>query len=225
MTGGANASRRVPRALPVLYSFRRCPFAMRARLALKYAQIDVAVREVVLRDKPLALIACSPKATVPVLALPDGSVLDESFDIMRWALAQHDPDMWMRSEEAVETAALIVCNDGPFKRLLDQYKYPERYTDAPSAAACRDEAAALVLDPLAQRLTSHRFLLRETLSMADMAIVPFIRQFAAVDPVWFEDTASVALQRWLHELVDGQLFQSVMQKRPAWRSGDADVML
>jgi glutathione S-transferase len=113
---------------PILYTFRRCPYAMRARLALSSARLDIRLREVVLRDKPVAMLEASPKGTVPVLVLPNGEVIDESLDVMRWALAQSNPESWL-SADAAETDALIAQNDGPFKRALDRYKYPNRYED------------------------------------------------------------------------------------------------
>ena len=117
--------------LPILYSFRRCPYAVRARLAVKVSGAAVALREVVLRDKPGALIVASAKATVPVLQLPDGRVLEQSLDIMRWALRAHDPQGWLRTDEEHETQTLIDLNDGPFKQALDRWKYASRHPERP----------------------------------------------------------------------------------------------
>jgi glutathione S-transferase len=211
--------------LPVLYSFRRCPYAMRARLALKYAHIQVELREVALRDKPAEMLAASPKGTVPVIVLPDGAVLEESLDIMRWALQQSDPDGWLAHEE--HTAALIATNDGPFKWLLDRYKYADRHPERP-AAGWRDAAVELHIAPLETRLRESRFLLGEKLSLADMALMPFVRQFAQVDAAWFEG-ASVqapfpALRDWLHALVGNELFAAVMVKLPPWKAGDPPTL-
>ncbi|MCR5869120.1 glutathione S-transferase N-terminal domain-containing protein [Aquincola sp. J276] len=201
--------------LPILYSFRRCPYAIRARLAIRAAGVPVALREVVLRSKPAELLAASPKGTVPVLVLPDGTVLDQSLDIMRWALAQHDPLGWLQPEEADEAHALIDLNDQRFKPLLDAYKYaPER------AAASRDEAVALMLAPLEQRLLRHSHLLRDTASLADMALLPFVRQFAAVDAAWFAAAPLPKLQAWLQRLTGAGLFESVMAKYAPWQAGD-----
>ncbi|MEP7100594.1 MAG: glutathione S-transferase [Burkholderiales bacterium] len=205
--------------LPILYSFRRCPYAIRARLALKGSGIRVALREVRLRDKPAALAAASPKATVPVLQLPDGSVLEQSLDIMRWALRAHDPQGWLRADEQPDTQVLIDLNDGAFKRALDRYKYASG-----TAQSDRDEAVALMLAPLNTRLAAHRFLLRDTPSLADIAIVPFVRQFAAVDDVWFDDAPLPHLRSWLRGLSASTLFDSVMLKQAAWRPGDADTV-
>ncbi|MCZ2498527.1 glutathione S-transferase [Xylophilus sp. Kf1] len=210
--------------LPVLYSFRRCPYAIRARLAVRAAGLAVALREVVLRDKPAELLALSPAATVPVLQLPDGRVLLHSLDIMRWALAVHDPHGWLRASEADPAQALVDCNDGPFKQSLDRYKYASRHPEK-TADAWRDEAVDRWLAPLEDRLSRHRCLLRDTPSLADMALLPFVRQFAGVDPAWFDTTAALPrLREWLQRLVATPLFESVMQRTAPWRPGDAEVV-
>jgi glutathione S-transferase len=212
-----------PSNLPVLYSFRRCPYAIRARLAIKVAGVAVALREVVLRDKPAALVAASPKATVPVLQLPDGRVLEQSLDIMHWALAMHDPRGWLRADERDDVQALIALNDGPFKQALDRYKYAPRHPQHP-AQVYRDEAVALMLAPLNARIARHRFLLRDTPSLADMAIVPFVRQFAAVDASWFDGAPFAPLRAWMRDLATAPLFDAVMTRFDAWRPGDPDVL-
>jgi len=209
-----------PATEPILYSFRRCPYAIRARLAIKVSGTAVVLREVALRDKPAALIAASPKATVPVLQLPDGTVLDESLDIMRWALGIHDPQGWLRAEEADEVQAWVELNDGPFKALLDGYKYAARHAGR-SAHGYRDEALARMLKPLNTRLAERRFVLRASSSLADMALLPFVRQFAACDKAWFESAPLTHVQRWLTQLTATPLFESVMSRHSPWRPGDA----
>ncbi len=201
---------------PILYTFRRCPYAIRARLAIKVSGVEVETREVDLRNKPQAMLECSPKGTVPVLQLADGSVIDESLDIMRWALAIHDPDGWISGHAgwSAEAVALIDENDGSFKQLLDRYKYPSR--SQPSAPAhfaghYRDEADTF-LRMLNSRLAKHAFLMGETLSLADAAIFPFVRQFAQVDKVWFDAAYDGPLATWLDKLVGSPLFLAVMQK-------------
>lgn len=213
--------------LPVLYSFRRCPYAMRARLALKYAGVAVELREVVLRHKPADLLALSPKGTVPVLQLGNGQVLDESLDIMHWALTQSDPDGWLLPGQAaqVQTQALIALNDGPFKALLDRYKYPGRYPDPESqgslsAAHYRQQAVNMMVQPLEERLGVTPCLLGPSLSLADMALFPFVRQFAMVDAPWFEGSPYRAVQAWLGRLAASDLFIQVMPKFTPWQSGD-----
>lgn len=197
--------------LPVLYSFRRCPYAIRARLALKQSQIAYELREVALRDKPADMLALSPKGTVPVLHLPDGRVLEQSLDIMRWALAQHDPDGWLTQASPEAVRALIDTNDLQFKPLLDRYKYPERHPQH-TQAAYREQALACMLTPLDQRLRTSRCLLSDRPSLADMALLPFVRQFAQVDRAWWDDAELDALRQWLDALLGSDLFQAVMAK-------------
>jgi glutathione S-transferase len=209
---------------PILYSFRRCPYAIRARLALKCAQVPLELREVVLRHKPEAMLAISPKGTVPVLQLPGGQVIDESLDIMKWALAQADPEGWLTQSDALATHDLIARNDGPFKSLLDRYKYPERHPGQ-SAMDYRDQALELCIWDLEQRLTNTRCLLGDKPALADMAIVPFIRQFAQVDADWFAGAPFPALRTWLNQLLESPLLHAVMVKYPAWQAGDAPTPL
>ncbi len=205
-------------ALPVLYSFRRCPYAMRARMALWVAGIAVELREVKLAAKPPELLAVSPNATVPVLVLADGRVIDQSLDIMRWALGQSDPEGWLAGEDA----ALIAACDGPFKHHLDRAKYPGRY-DEDGVTDHRAEALAL-LAPLEERLASAPFLCGPNRSLTDMALLPFIRQFAAIDPAWFAARPLSRLQAWLEGQLASDLFAAIMPKFPPWTAGDAPVL-
>lgn len=204
-----------PPQLPLLYSYRRCPYAMRARMALLQAGRAFQLTEVVLRDKPAALLALSPKGTVPVLHLPDGQVLEESWDIMRWALAPDDRDGWWQRAQSAENLALLACNDGAFKHHLDRYKYPERYPgEAPARERHREQAAASMLVPLQQRLAMQPYLGGSTPCATDLAIFPFVRQFAAVDPAWFAGQPWAALQGWLAGWVGSGLFETCMVKVP-----------
>jgi glutathione S-transferase len=201
-----------------LYSYRRCPYAMRARMALRYSSISVEIREISLRDKPATMLQASPKGTVPVLVLPNGAVLEESIDIMRWALQQQDSEDWQRLKQPALQAVidkLISENDGTFKRMLDRYKYPDRFAEQ-SQAEYRAQGEVF-LQLLEDRLNSETFLLGDSLSLADVAIFPFIRQFAAVDPAWFELSPYPKLRVWLATLVASDLFTSVMEKYPTWR--------
>jgi glutathione S-transferase len=202
-------------ALAILYSFRRCPYAMRARMVLRVAGIEVALREVSLRAKPSELLAASPKGTVPVLVLPDGGVIDESLDIMRWALAQHDPEHWLAPGEQMD--ALIATNDGPFKFHLDRAKYGNRYPGEDSAYH-RGEAVKLLL-PLEERLGRHAYLFGNIPSLADVAIFPFVRQFARADDTVLANLPF--LQAWLTRLESSALFRAVMQKEGGGEKGRA----
>lgn len=184
---------------------------MRARLALHYAGIAFETHEVRLRDKPAELLRLSTKATVPVLLLPTGQVLEQSADIIFWALAQADPQGWRRADLDAESMPWLALNDGPFKRLLDRYKYPERHAPA-TQSQWRAEAKALMLAPLQQRLAVQPYLLGATPSWLDLALLPFVRQFAAVDSGWFEAAPYPALRAWLQAWVATPMFVAVMSR-------------
>jgi glutathione S-transferase len=203
--------------LPILYSFRRCPYAMRARMALWTAGIAVELREVKLAAKPPQLIEASPKATVPVLVLGDGPVIDESLAIMRWALARNDPGGWMAGDDA----ALIATNDGVFKQHLDRAKYPGRYDE--DGVTDHRAAALALLRPLETRLESADFLCGEKRSLTDIALFPFIRQFAHIDREWFAAQAVPRLQDWLERHIASDLFAAIMPKFAPWADGDGPI--
>lgn len=204
-------------AKPILYSFRRCPYAMRARLALLISGTTCEIREVKLSQKPAELIAASPKATVPVLVLPDGGVIEESREIMRWALESSDPEGWLEREDS----ALIADNDGPFKHHLDRYKYPERHGSQP----VKHRAAALeLLRVLEERLASRANLCGDARGLTDAAIFPFVRQFAATDQAWFDAQALPRLQAWLTEHLASELFAAVMIRLAPWQPDDAPIL-
>jgi glutathione S-transferase len=196
-------------ALALLYSYRRCPYAMRARMALSYAGIAYQLHDISLKDKPAGLLAVSPKGTVPVLVLPDGRVLEQSLDIMHWALQQHDPSRWLDIDRD-NSQALISENDGAFKQALDKYKYASRFPEQ-SAASYRSQAEDF-LCKLEQALQERPFLSGAHLSLTDVAIFPFIRQFAAVDANWFAQAAYPKLQAWLQARLESSLFLGVMSK-------------
>ena len=200
--------------LPILYSFRRCPYAIRARMALACAGIEVETREVFLKNKPPSMLEASAKGTVPVLVLPDGEVLDESYDVMRWALRQHDPENWLRPELEEETNALVKENDFNFKPKLDRYKYADRYP-ARTADEYRADGEHFLLR-LQQRLLNQRYLFGNEMTLADVAVFPFVRQFAHVDKAWFDQADYPDLQRWLESFLRSELFQQVMIKIPVW---------
>ncbi len=204
--------------LPILYSFRRCPYAIRARMAMQYAGTTAELREIVFRNKPAGMLEASPKGTVPTMILNDGSVLDESEDVMRWALAQHDPAQWLKPEEEQAIRELVDENDGSFKTSLDRYKYADRYPEF-SRETYRARCEVF-LARLEQRLQTSAYLLGESISIADIAIFPFIRQFAFVDKAWFDQAPYPHLQRWLEAFLASDLFTAVMLKYPVWQAGD-----
>jgi len=191
-----------------LYSFRRCPYAMRARMALRYSNVPVEIIEVSLKAKPAAMLAISPKGTVPVLDA-DGQVIDESLEIMRWALAQNDPDDWLLAGDS-RIAELIEANDQVFKVHLNCYKYAERYPEQPMEIYRAE--GALYLQRLEELLEGREYLLGDHPSLADIALLPFVRQFAHVDREWFAQTPYVRLQAWLQRFLESELFTSIMKK-------------
>ena len=198
----------------LLFTYRRCPYAMRARMALLSAGRVFDAWEIVLRDKPAALLQASPKATVPVLLLTDGRVLEQSWDIMQWALADHDPDgAWARGQSP-RNLALIATNDGPFKQWLDRYKYPQRNPQWPIEQS-RAAAADGLLAPLEAALTAQPFLGGTQPCVTDWAVFPFVRQFRGVDPNWFDGQAWPAVHGWLAHWLESPLFAGCMQKLPA----------
>ena len=199
--------------LPILYSFRRCPYAMRARLALLASKTACEIREVKLSAKPADMIAASPKATVPVLILSDGRVIDESLDIMRWALCRNDPAKWLQRDDR----ALIASNDGQFKFHLDRYKYAHRHTSDP--AEHRSAAAALLLH-IDHRLQAGGFLSGSSPGLTDAAILPFVRQFAETDRGWFDAQHWPALHTWLADALASPAFEAAMIRLEPWKAGD-----
>jgi glutathione S-transferase len=201
---------------PILYSFRRCPYAMRARLALLVSGTVCELREVKLSMKPDELIALSPKATVPVLLAPDGKVIDQSLDIMHWSLGNNDPEQWLASADD----PLIAANDGPFKHHLDRYKYPNRYDSDP----LEHRAAAVdMLGALEARLATAAYLAGPARSFADMAIMPFVRQFANTDRAFFDALDLPRVQHWLSHHIASPLFQTAMTVYPRWTGPEAEV--
>ena len=200
--------------LPVLYSFRRCPYAIRARLALQSAGLETELREIVLKDKAPEFVAVSPKATFPVLVTGE-SVLDESLDIMDWALRQNDPESWRSMPEA--GTALIEENDGYFKSALDRTKYDNRYGSDPEQERIK---AGRFIQRLADTSSGSAWLFGDTPSLADMAILPFIRQFAFIDRTRFDADAPSWVCGWLDRFLESDFFTRVMHKYPRWSAGD-----
>ena len=208
---------------PVFWSFRRCPYAMRARLAVCSAGIQVELREILLRDKPGAFLQASPKGTVPVVELGDGTVLEESRDVMQWALAQNDPDGWLdvQRRDPDAAAAFLDALDGPFKTHLDRYKYASRYD--PKAALEHREAGAAMLAEFDTRLAAQPSLSGGKNGLLDFATLPFVRQFRIADPVWFDAQPWPHLHRWLQAFLESRLFASVMKKYDVWQDGGDGV--
>ncbi|MDG1441492.1 MAG: glutathione S-transferase [Pseudomonadales bacterium] len=203
----------------ILYTFRRCPYAMRARMGLAASQLKFEIREVVLRDKPAAMLEASAKATVPVLLAGD-IVIDESLDILIWALKRNDPLGWLGFSDSQldQMHSLVNLCDTEFKPHLDHYKYADRYPYSPESHY--RSLALTFLNTLEAKLISHEHLFAERLSYADIAIFPFIRQFANVDADWFATQPYPNLQRWLASLLDSYLFKKIMTKHPQWNVDD-----
>ena len=222
--GNAKTDYQMSTNLPILYTFRRCPYAMRARLAIAYSQQRIEWREVLLKAKPDELIQISPKATVPVLHLENGQVIDESLDIMFWALNKNDPDLWIGNDPNARNQinTLIQENDFLFKPNLDRYKYSVRFPEKTPTE--HRKVGEQFLAGLEQRLTLTPYLIGEQITLADTAIFPFIRQFVGVDPKWFQDAPYPKLRAWLQQWLDSALFQTVMKKHAPWNNGDIPIV-
>ena len=195
-----------------LYSFRRCPYAMRARMALRYSGVAANIVEVSLKAKPAEMLALSSKGTVPVLSV-DGQVIDESLAIMYWALAQSDPQDWLLKDDPVGQqliTELIEENDQVFKVHLNRYKYAERYPEQPMTVYRAE--GEVFLRRLDELLEGRDYLLAEHPSLADVALMPFVRQFAHVDREWFGQSPYHRLQAWLQRFLESELFTDVMRK-------------
>lgn len=221
MSSDRSGTPRVPSCrpvLPILYSFRRCPYAIRARMALCQAGVAVELREVVLSRKPAELLAASPAGTVPVLQIEPGQVIAQSLDIMRWALGQNDADSWLVRAESPDHRTLIDTCDGDFKQALDRYKYAERHPQR-SAHEWRDEAVRCLIDPLEARLADGPQLGGAQPCLTDAAVFPFVRQFAAVDAAWWAASPWVATRRWHDAWQGSALMTACMHKTPTWQPG------
>ena len=203
----------------VLYSFRRCPYAMRARLALVVGRTPCELREVKLADKPQAMLDASPKGTVPVLVLEDGTVIEESIEVMRWALSRNDPEGWLERDDP----DLIEESDGPFKHALDRYKYPSRYDDCDPLP--HREAGFAFLRKLDARIAERGQLSGDRRGLADAAIFPFVRQFANHDREWFDAQDLPSLHTWLADHLASPLFKTVMQREKPWKPGNAPIAM
>ena len=198
--------------IPILYSFRRCPYAIRARLALYYSKTNYEHREILLKNRPNKLYEISPKGTVPVLDLLNGEVIDESFDIMKWAISMDRSEtLFNRSRQ--KQIGMILLNDMQFKKWLDKYKYHVRYPE--DSMEFYRENCKQILDQYEDHLKNYTYLLDNDISLADFAILPFIRQFANVDIKWYNDSYSY-LSSWMNKLMDFDIFIQIMKKFEVW---------
>jgi len=198
--------------LPVLYTFRRCPYAMRARISMYYSKISYEHREILLKERPKKLYQLSPKGTVPVLNLPDGKVIDESLDIMKWSVSVNDPDSWYVNNIDYQLE-IISINDKEFKKWLDRYKYHDRYPEY-SVEYYRGKCEK-ILDNFEKILDSEKFLFSNNISLSDIALLPFVRQFSNVDIIWFRNRF-INLSGWMDELIGMEIFQAMMKKFEIW---------
>ena len=205
-----------------LYSFRRCPYAMRARLGILFAELQVELREITLKNKPSQMLAISPKGTVPVLQLLDGTVIEESTEIMIWALEQQDPQGLLDAEVLQQANALIDKNDNEFKYWLDRYKYADRHTDMTQTEY--RQKGEIFLQVLEALLTKNPYLLGKTVTIADIGIMPFVRQFAHVDRNVFYSLPYPNLQQWLQDWLQHPFFLQTMTKFQPWQDGDEAVI-
>ena len=205
-----------------LYSYRRCPYAMRARLALLFAELPVELREIVLKNKPSQMLAISPKGTVPVLQLPEGRVIEESRDIMVWALEHNDKQGLLDAKLIKQANDLLDKNDDEFKHWLDHYKYADRYPEMSQAEY--QERGEIFLQSLEALLNKNAYLLGDSISIADIGIMPFVRQFAHVDRDVFYGLPYPKLQRWLQDWLEHPLFKQAMTKFDPWQEGDEVII-
>ena len=208
--------------LPILYSFRRCPYAMRARMAIHISGQKCELREVLLRDKPPSMLEYSAKGTVPVLILQDGKVIDESLDVIDWALNLNDPDDWQRSKDTKKTKELIKINDGEFKYHLDRYKYSKRY-DNEDPEFHRKKSLKFI-ESVNNELNNSKYIFDDNISYADIVLLPFIRQFRIADIEWFDSLPYDNLKKWLSSFLGSSLLNSIMKKYDLWKEGDKSIV-
>ena len=208
--------------LPILYSFRRCPYAMRARMAIHISGQKCELREVLLRDRPPSMLEYSAKGTVPVLILQDGKVIDESLDVIDWALNLNDPDDWQRSKDTKKTKELIKINDGEFKYHLDRYKYSKRY-DNEDPEFHRKKCLKFI-ESINNELNNSEYIFDDNISYADIVLLPFIRQFRIADIEWFDSLPYDNLKKWLSSFLDSSLLNSIMKKYDLWKEGDKSIV-
>ena len=210
---------------PVLYSFRRCPYCMRAHMGLKKSGLKIELREVDLKEMPDEILKVSTKKTVPVLVLPGEIVFDESWDILKWALDQKDPDNWLGENKQflLDAEMLVETNDFSFKNDLDLYKYADCFSEHSEEHyrhACEE-----FIKELEAMLSVNNSLLADQLTIADIAVFPFVRQFSLVDKSWFDQSPYTNVQQWLENLINTKLFQNIFQKHNNWQYGDTTIYI
>ncbi|MEW6992040.1 glutathione S-transferase [Colwelliaceae bacterium 6441] len=215
--------------LPVLYSLRNCPFAMRARLAIFKSHQKVFLRDIVLSNKPNEMLMASPKGTVPVLVSNQFGVIDESLEIMLWAFEQSDPDDFLHKNHHIhsptkntEMMSLIQVFDTQFKASLEKYKCAKRYHES-NVIECRQDCEAYIKQ-LEQRLTEQKFLVSNKESLADIALLPFIRQFARIERQWYLQSPYPKLRHWLNHYLQSAMFTKVMAKYPLWEESQPEII-
>ena len=211
------------RKYPILYSFRRCPYAMRARLAIKASGIIVEIREVELKNKPKEFLGISPKATVPIVCISSKQIIEESLDIMEWALKINDPLKLLKYEKLnrIEIHNILNKLENEFKQNLDRYKYSSRF-DLPNPKLYRDKNLQ-TLNEFNNLLQNNKGICSSHLSLLDYAVFPFIRQFRNVNSVWFDSLELKFLQTWLYELIDSDEFSSIMKKYEIWNPNQKPI--
>lgn len=222
---GFNKRAHLNENLPILYSLRNCPYAMRSRMAIYKSQQTVLLRDIVLSNKPPEMVHASPKGTVPVLVFDNGNVLEESFDIMLWALKTTDPHNLLHGEQPkllADMFALIYIFDHEFKDCLNKYRCAQRYRE-PNVEQCR-LVCEHYIQQLETRLSTHQFLVSNNESLADIAIMPFIRQFAKVERQWYLQAPYPRVRKWLNQYLQGKMFSKVMTKYPLWIDHNEEVL-
>lgn len=213
----------INRKYPILYSFRRCPYAMRARLAIKASGLIVEIREVELKNKPKEFLNISPKATVPIVCISSKQIIEESLDIMEWALKINDPLKLLKNEKLnrIEIHSILNKLENEFKQNLDRYKYSSRF-DLPNPKLYRDKNLQ-TLNEFNNLLQNNKGICSSHLSLLDYAVFPFIRQFRNVNSVWFDSLELKFLQTWLYELIDSDEFSSIMKKYEIWKPNQKPI--
>ena len=212
--------------IPILFSFRRCPYAMRARIAIKLCSLECEIREINLKLKNKEFLELSPKGTVPVLVLPDDKIIEESMDIIHWAISNNDPyNLKLKNLEIYnKDMELISIFDNEFKYHLDRYKYNSRYKGI-NKEEHKYKARDLLVN-LNNSLKEKQWLNGENISISDISILPFIRQYRIADIKWFDEKLELPnINRWLDKFLNSKIFNNVMKKYKIWETTDQKIFL